>query len=149
MLTSPVSGSAATNFTSLILIVLFCFACAQCFFDLLGNIGSLRSRDRKRAHQAHEIFFGHIFGEVQAGQSGGGQQCRKAFFGLAGFQRNSIEQQFVVGNTKQETSIATAGQRRLQFIPRGLELRLGTFVFVAIHPRVLDEDVQAVNERPG
>ena len=75
MLTSPVSGSAATNFTSLILIVLPSLPPpTERFFDLLGNVLCFRSGNRESAYQAREVFDRYVFGEVQAGQSGRVQQ---------------------------------------------------------------------------
>ena len=72
MLTSPVSGSAATNFTSLILMVLLvlpplpplsasliCLV-TSCAFEPASGEGP---------HQSGEVVDGHVFGEVQAGQS--------------------------------------------------------------------------------
>ncbi len=57
-------------------------AYAQCIFDLLGNVLRFGAGDSERAHQPHEIFFGDVFGEMQAGESGGAQQGGKTFFGL-------------------------------------------------------------------
>src|SRR5215470_4598448 len=82
---------------------------------------------------------------MQAGQSGGGQQRGKAFFCLPGFERDTVEKQLVVRNAEQE---APAGKRALEFAPCGLELRLCAFVLIAVHPRILNEDVQTVNKCP-
>ncbi len=120
---------------------------AERFFDLLRDILRFRPRDGEGAHQANEIFLSHVFGEMQAGQPGSGQQRGKAALGVPRFQRNAIEQQLVVGNAQQESLVPGGGQPLLQLFPRGFELRLGALVVIAIHPRILDEDVQAMNKR--
>jgi hypothetical protein len=67
---------------------------------------------------------------------------------LAGFQRNAIEQELIVGNAKNETGIPALGERVLQFLPGGLKLAIGALMVGSIEPRVLDEDVETVEERP-
>jgi hypothetical protein len=37
----------------------------------------------------------------------------------------------------------------LEFAPGGLELALGAFVVYSIQPRVLDQNIKAVQERPS
>jgi hypothetical protein len=76
---------------------LFAFAVER-FFDLLGHILCFGPSHRESAHQAGEVFESHVFREVQAGQAGRAQELPKAAFGLSRFQRNSIQQQLVVGN---------------------------------------------------
>ena len=83
---------------------------------------------------------------MQAGQSGGVQELPEAALRLAGFQRNSIQQQLVIGNAQQKAAVPGCGQALLQFIPSDLELRFRALVIVAVHPRVLDQDVQAVDK---
>ena len=63
------------------------------------------------------------------------------------FRSNSIQQQLVIGNTQQKSGVSPGGKRGLQFVPRDFELRFGAFVFKTVHPRILDENVQAVDER--
>ena len=82
MLTSPVKGSAATNFTSLILIVLPGRPTPNASLICLATSCALEPAIVNAAHQPHEIFFGDVFGEMQAGESGGAQQGGKTFFGL-------------------------------------------------------------------
>ena len=121
---------------------------AQRFFDLLGHVLGFGASHRKSAHQPGEVFDGHIFGEVQAGQTGRAQELPKAAFRLSGFQRNSIQQQLVVGNPQQKAALSGRGQSLLQFVPGGLELRFRALVIRAVHARVLDQNVQAVHEGP-
>ena len=118
------------------------------FFDLLGNVLCFRSGNCESAYQAGEVLDRYVFGEVQAGQSGSVEQLRETALGIPGFEWNAIEQQLVVGNAQQEARVAGSGQTLLQFIPRDFELGLGALVIVAIHPRILDEDVQTMNKRP-
>ena len=63
---------------------------------------------------------------------------------LTGFERVAVEKELVVGIAEQE---ASARKGAMQFVPRGFELGLGALVIIAIHPRILNEDVQAVNKR--
>ena len=124
------------------------FVRAQSFFNLSRYILCLRSPDRERAHQTNEVFLSHVFGEVQAGESGGIQQRGETALGVPRFQRNPIQQQLVVGHAQQEALVPGGGQTLLQFFPGNFELRLGALVPIAIHPGVLDQDVQAVHKRP-
>jgi len=55
---------------------------AQGVFDLLGNVLRFGTGNSECANQPHKVFFGDVFGEVQAGESGGAQQSRETFFGL-------------------------------------------------------------------
>ena len=56
------------------------------------------------------------------------------------------KQQFVIGYTQQKSGVSARGQRGLQLVPRGFKLPFGTLVIKSIHPRVLDEDVEAVHK---
>ena len=138
-------GSHELHFINLDGAAFFVFA--QRFLDLLGNVLRLRSRNRECADQAREVFDGDVFREVKAGQSCGRQQRRKAALRVSGFERDPIEQQFIVRHAQQETRVPRGRKTILQLIPRGFELRLRAFVVIAIHPRILNEDVQAVNKR--
>ncbi len=124
---------------------LFCSA-VECFLDLLGHILGFGASYGKGAYQAGKVFDGHIFGKVQAGQAGRTQELPKAAFGLSGFQRNSIQQQFVVGNPQEEAALSSRRQAMLQFVPGGLELRFRSFVIRAVHARIFDQNVQAVHK---
>ncbi len=90
---------------------------------------------------------GDVFGKVQAGQSGGGQQCCKAALRVSRFQRDPIQQQLIVGHSQQETRVPSRRQALLQFFPGGFELRLRALVLIAIHSRVLDQNVEAMDKR--
>jgi len=85
---------------------------------------------------------------VQTSQTGRAQKLSKAAFCLSRFQRNSIQQQLVVGNTEQEAAFASRGQTVLQFIPGGLKLGFRALVIRPVHARVLDQNIQAVDESP-
>jgi hypothetical protein len=61
-------------------------------------------------------------------------------------QRNSVEQQFVLRDAEEESGISSGGQRILQFVPGGFELTFRTLVIKAVHPGVLDQDVEAVHK---
>ena len=54
----------------------------QSFFDLLGYVLGFRSRDRKGAHQAGKVLNSNVFREMQAGQTGRGQELAEAAFRL-------------------------------------------------------------------
>ncbi len=85
---------------------------------------------------------------MQAGQSGCIQQRREAPFRISRLQRYAIQQQLVVGNAQQKARVSGRRQTLLQLVPGNFELRLRALVPIAIHPRVLNEDVQTVHKRP-
>ena len=66
---------------------------------------------------------------------------------LPGLEWNSIQQQLVVGNSQQKAAVAGRGQTLLQFIPGDFELGFRSLMFVAVHPGILDQDVQAMDKR--
>jgi hypothetical protein len=68
---------------------------------------------------------------------------------LSCFQGNAIEKKFVVGYAEQKTCIPGFGQRLLEFVPRALELTFGAFVSRSIQPGVLNQNIEAVDERAG
>ena len=84
-----------------------------------------------------------------AGETGGVQQLREAALGLSCFQWNAIEKKFVVRDAEQKATVAALGQRLLQFAPGRLELAFCALVIHSVQPRVLDQNVQAVKERPS
>jgi len=128
-------------------MVLFCLPAPERFLDLLGHVLRFRSRDREGAHQADEVFFGGFFREMQARQSCRAQQSCETALGIAGFEWNPIQQQFVVGDAQQKPAVSVGGQRVLQLFPGGFKLRFRALVVVAVHPRVLNQDVQAMDKR--
>ena len=90
-----------------------------------------------------------LAGEHDAGKPSRGQQLRKGALSLPGFERYAVKQQFVVGNAEQETGVAALRQSLLQFVPSRLELTFRALVARTIQPRVLDQNIEAVQERPG
>ena len=119
---------------------------AQCFLDLLGEILGLGAPHGKRAHQVAKVFQRHFAREQNAGQSGSGQQLCETSLRLPGFDRNAVDQQLVVGNAQHETRVSALGQSLLQLAPGRLKLALCAFVVGSVQSRVLNEDVETVEE---
>src|SRR6202140_3735116 len=117
---------------------------AQGFLNLFGEVLRFGAAHGKGADQAGKVVEGDLVGKQEGGEPRGGQQLCEAALGLSGFERDAIEKKFVVGNAEQKTSVATFGQRLLEFAPSSLELPLGAFVVRSIKPRVLDQDIEAV-----
>ena len=70
----------------------------------------------------------------------------EAAFRLTGLERYSIQEQFIIRDAEQKAAVSGRGQTLLQFIPGDFELRFRPLMFVAVHPGVLDQNVQAVNK---
>jgi hypothetical protein len=83
---------------------------------------------------------------VEAGQSSRGQQLCEAALGLARLDRDAIDQKLVVRDAEQEAVVPT--ECLPQFRPAGLELGFGPLVLDSVEPRVLDENIEAVEECP-
>ena len=120
---------------------------AEGVLDLLGEVLGFGAPHGKGADQAGKVVERDLVGEQDAGEPGGGQQLCEAALGLSGFERDAVEQKLVVGNAEQKTSVTALGQRLLQFVPCGLELVHGALVFHAVQPRVLDQNIKAVEKR--
>ena len=86
---------------------------------------------------------------MNAGKPGRGQQVGEAALRLAGFEGNTIEQQLVLRNPEQKSSIPLFRKTLLQLIPGDLELPLGPLVLKTVQSDVLHQDVQTVNEGAG
>jgi hypothetical protein len=63
---------------------------------------------------------------------------------LAGFERNAVDQKFIVGNTQKEPGVAA--QRNLQLRPGCLKLSFGPLVVDAVQPGVLYQDIETMDE---
>jgi len=120
---------------------------AEGFFNLLGEVLRLGAAHGKGADETSKVVERDLVREQDAGEPGGSQQLGEAALGLSGFERDAIEKKFVAGNAQQESGIATFGNRLLEFAPSGLELVLGALVARSIQPGVLDQNIEAVQER--
>jgi hypothetical protein len=122
---------------------------ADAFLKLLGEVLRFGAAHGKGPNQARKVFERDLVREQDAGEPGGGQQLCEAALGLAGFERDAVEKKLVVGDAEQKTSITALGQRLLELVPGGLELAFRALVVRSIQPRVLDQNIEAVEERPG
>ena len=122
---------------------------AESFLDLLGEVLRFGAAHGKSAHQAGKVVERDLVRKQDAGESGGGQQLRETALGLSGFERDAIEKKFVVGDAEQKTSVTAFGQRLLEFVPGGLELAFRALMVHSVQPGVLDQNIQAVEERPS
>ena len=122
---------------------------AQSLLDLLGEVLRLGTAHGEGAHQPRKVIERNFIGEQNTGKSRSIQQLREAALGLPRLERNAVEKEFVVRDPEQKPSIAALGQCLLQFVPSRLELIFGTLVIHSIKPRVLDQNIEAMQERPG
>ena len=120
---------------------------AEGFLNLFGEVLGLGAAHGKGADQAGKVVERNLVGEQDAGEPGCGQQLCEAALGLSGFERDAVEKKLVVGNAEQKTGVAAFGQRLLEFVPGGLELVHGALMFHSIQPAVLDQNIEAVEER--
>jgi hypothetical protein len=65
---------------------------------------------------------------------------------LAGFKRNTVEQQLVIRNTENKSRVASLGQRLLQLFPGSFKLAFRTLVVRPVEPRVLNKNIETVKE---
>jgi len=120
---------------------------AERLLNLLGEVLRFRPAHGKSLGQASKVFDGDLIREQDAREPGGVQQLREAALGLSGFERDAVEKKFVVGDAEQKTGVAALGQCLLEFAPGALKLAFGPFVRHSIQPRVLDQNIEAVEER--
>ena len=125
------------------------FVVAQALLDLLREVLRLGAAHGKGADQAGKVLERYFIGEQDTGKPGGGQQLCETALSLPGFERNAIEKKFIVRDAEQETSVAAFRQRLLKFFPGRVELALGALVGYSVQPRVLDQNIEAVQKRPS
>src|SRR5205823_5971471 len=117
--------------------------------DLFADILRPGAAYREGSNQSRKLIDRDSVGKVNARQPGGGQQLRKTALGLAGFQRNTIQQQLIAGNSQQEIAFLAFWQSILQFRPRAFELAFGALVLEPVQANVLNQNIEAVHEGAG
>lgn len=96
-----------------------------------------------------EVIERDLAGEHDAGKPSRRQQLREGTLRLPGFEGYAIQQQLVVGHAEQKAGVAALGQSLLQLVPSRLELTFRALVIRTVQPGVLDQNIEAVQERPG
>jgi hypothetical protein len=86
-------------------------------FQLFGKFGRLCFSGGKGVDKSGEFRFGHLLGELHAGQPGRGKQLRKLFLGRRPFKRHPIEQQLRPRRPQQQPGLCPFGNRRSELIP--------------------------------
>jgi hypothetical protein len=123
------------------------FVIAKAFLNLLGEVLRLGATHGKSTDQTRKVVDRNFVGKKNAGESRRRQQLGETALGLSGFERNAIEQKFIVGDAEKKTSVTAFGHCQLQFFPCGLKLPFGAFVVHSIEPGVLDQNIEAMEER--
>jgi hypothetical protein len=121
---------------------------AEGFLDLLGEVLRFGPAHSKGANQTRKVFESHLVRKQNAGEAGSVQQLCETALGLAGFQRNAIEEELVFRDAEYKTGVSRLRQGLLQFMPGSFKLAVGALVIVSIQPAVLDENVETVEEGP-
>jgi hypothetical protein len=114
---------------------------------LFGKILRFGAPHGESAYQTGKVVERDFVGEQDAGEAGSGQQLCETAFGLPRFERNAIEQKLVVRNSEQEAGVAAFRQSLLEFLPSGFELTFGALVIYSVEASVLDENIEAMQER--
>jgi hypothetical protein len=118
----------------------------QSCFQLLGQDRRLRILRGESAHQAFEIFLRDARSELNAGEAGGRKQLSKAALGGSRFDGHAVEQELRTGGAQQQAGFIGYGNRRVQFIPGGIELLGRTGMVKAVEPRIFEQNVEAADE---
>src|SRR5207237_10828639 len=86
---------------------------------------------------------------MNACEPGCGQEVGETALCLAGFKRNTVEQQLVLRNSEQKGSIPLFGKTLLQFVPGDLELPRRPLVVKTVQSDILHQDYQIDNYIAG
>jgi hypothetical protein len=87
--------------------------------------------------------------EVNAGNSGGGQQLRETALARGCSERHAIEQNLIPRRTQQQSTAAALVQRGAQFLPGGIELIGCPHMPKLVQPRELEQNIQAAHKCSG
>jgi hypothetical protein len=98
------------------------------------------------AHQPFEVFLSDARCELNAGEAGGRKQLGKAAFGGRRINGHAVEQKLRAGGAQQQAGFIGYGNRRVQFIPGGVELLGRARMIKAIEPRIFKQDIEAADE---
>ena len=109
--------------------------------------GRLRISARKCPNEARELPLRHGGGKVDAGDTGTGQELRKALLSCGRSHRHAVEQDLVPGRAQQHAAPAAVLERLPQFLPSRVKLRGGLRVAKLIQPGKLQENVQTADKR--
>src|SRR5229473_1026053 len=102
----------------------------------------------KCPHESCELPLEKVWSEMDAGDSGVGQQLRKGFFRRArGAHWHAVHQDLVSGGSQQQPSIRALVQRRPQFFPGAFKLRSSAQMPELVEPGELQQDIQAAYKR--
>lgn len=86
---------------------------------------------------------------MDAGDPGAGEHPSEAFFRGCGIQWSPVEQKLVAGNSDQQAGVVVGTDCRPQLTPGGLVLASGARVAKIIHPRKLQQNVEAAHKSAG
>jgi hypothetical protein len=120
----------------------------KCGLQLFGERGRLGVAAWEGAHKARKLRLGEWGSKVNAGNSGSGQQLRKAAFARSGAQRHTVQQNLRSGGSQKHTASAAIIERVAKFSPRGFKLLRRLHVSELVQTRELQQNVQAADKRP-
>jgi hypothetical protein len=83
---------------------------------------------------------------VDARKASGREHSGEALFRCRRFQRRAVEEELIPGNGQKQSSIAIGAKRSFQFTPSGPVLLCCSWVAKIIHPRELEQDIEAAHK---
>jgi hypothetical protein len=84
---------------------------------------------------------------VNAGDAGHREHAREAFLRRGRIQGRAIEKKLVSGHCQQHAGFVVRAEGDAQFSPRGVVLLHCARMAEVVHPRELEQNVQAAHER--
>jgi hypothetical protein len=118
----------------------------QSCFQLLRQDRWLRIIRGESAHQPFEVFYCDARCKLNAGEAGGRKQLGKAALGGGRINGHAIEQELRAGGAQQQAGFVRDRNRRVQFVPGGIELLGRARMVEAVEPRVFEQNVKAAYE---
>jgi hypothetical protein len=129
------------------LIDVYMWIALQRCFQLLGQLQRFRAAAcREAADKPRQACLGYFGRKMDTRDSRRRQHSSEAFFHCRRFQRRSVQQQLIAGNSEQQASVAIRAQRRTQFRPGSLVLFSRPRMAKVVHARELEQDVQAAHK---
>jgi hypothetical protein len=114
--------------------------------ELFGQRGRLCVSAGRRADEARELRLSQSRREVDAGDSGGGEQLRETSFAGRRPQRHAIEQDLIARSAEKHAAPPAILQRLAQFLPCGFKLLRRFHVAELVQPRKFQQNVEAADK---
>ena len=115
--------------------------------QLLGELARLcAGAGGKAADEFREAGVRHFRRKVNARDARRGKHSREAFLRRRGFEGRAVEQQLIARNGQQQARFVVRAESGAQFRPGGFVLLGRARMAEVIHPRELQQNIQAAHE---